>query len=255
MPAFWRHKEILSKVVLSDVSTKNTVAPQQAIRALRADTPNCTSFTSLTKSEIDGNASADYASLANLENDDNEVRWYPLNIYRSNPKKAFRIRDAFFEKGFTTYLRLKYQEVIRHEELQNEAKPVISNLIFVEIKKKIVRELKHTDPDFLSVQFMTKPKRSREEKSQIISVPQKEMQNFIDAETREDVEGLRIPFELDEANAKPGRKVRIIRGAFAGITGEIKNYKTHRIVLVRLSDLGLANAITKIPKSDLQFLE
>ena len=47
---------------------------------------------------------------------------------------------------------------------------------------------------------MTKPKRSREEKSQIISVPKKEMENF----------------------------------------------KTHRIVLVRLSDLGLANVITKI---------
>ena len=237
------------------MSTKNTVATQQAIRALRADTPNCSPVTSLTKAEMDGNASADYASLANLEIDDNEVRWYPLNIYHSNPKKAFRIRDAFFEKGFTTYLRLKYFEIIRHEELQNEAKPVISNLIFVEIKKKIVRELKHTNPDFRSVQFMTKPKRSREEKSQIISVPQKEMENFIDAETREDVEGLRIPFEVDEANAKPGRKVRIIRGAFAGITGEIKNFKTHRIVLVRLSDLGLANAITKIPKSDLQFLE
>ena len=102
---------------------------------------------------------------------------------------------------------------------------------------------------------MTKPKRSKDEKSQIISVPKKEMENFIDAETREDAEGLRIPFEVNEANAKPGRKVRIIRGAFAGITGEIKNYKTHRIVLVRLSDLGLANAITKIPKSDLQFLE
>ena len=237
------------------MSTKNTVAPQQAIRALRADTPNFTPVTSLTKAEIDGNASADYASLANLETDDNEVRWYPLNIYHSNPKKAFRIRDAFFKKGFTTYLRLRYQEVIRHEELRNEAKPVISNLIFVEIKKKIVRELKHTDPDLLSVQFMTKTKRSKDEKSQIISVPKKEMENFIDAETREDAEGLRIPFEVNEANAKPGRKVRIIRGAFAGITGEIKNFKTHRIVLVRLSDLGLANAITKIPKSDLQFLE
>ena len=123
------------------------------------------------------------------------------------------------------------------------------------LTKKIVRALKHTDPDFLSVQFMTRPRRSREEKSQILSVPQKEMENFIDAETREDVDGLRIPFEVDEATIKPGRKVRIIRGAFAGITGEIKNFKTHRIVLVRLSDLGLANAITKIPKSDLQFLE
>ena len=237
------------------MSTKNIVAGQQAIRALRADTPSCSPVTSLTKAETDGNASADYASLANLELDDNEVRWYPLNIYHSNPKKAFRIRDAFFKKGFTTYLRLKYQEAIRHDELQNEAKPIISNLIFVEIKKKIVRELKHTDPDFQSVQFMTKPKRSREEKSQIIFIPQKEMENFIDAETRDDEEGLRIPFEVDVANATPGRKVRIIRGAFAGITGEIKNFKTHRIVLVRLSDLGLANAITKIPKSDLQFLE
>ena len=237
------------------MSTKNTIAPQQAIRANSADTPSFVPVTSLTKAETDGNACADYASLPNLEIDDNEVRWYPLNIYHSNPKKAFRIRDAFFEKGFTTYLRLKYHEVIRHEELRNEARPVISNLIFVEIKKKIVRALKHTDPDFLSVQFMTRPRRSREEKSQILSVPKKEMENFIDAETREDVDGLRIPFEVDEANAKPGRKVRIIRGPFAGITGEIKNFKTHRIVLVRLSDLGLANAITKIPKSDLQFLE
>ena len=217
------------------MSTKNTIAPQQAIRANSADTPSFVPVTSLTKAETDGNACADYASLPNLEIDDNEVRWYPLNIYHSNPKKAFRIRDAFFEKGFTTYLRLKYHEVIRHEEL--------------------LRALKHTDPDFLSVQFMTKPRQSREEKSQILSVPQKEMENFIDAETREDVEGLRIPFEVDEANVKPGRKVRIIRGPFAGITGEIKNFKTHRIVLVRLSDLGLANAITKIPKSDLQFLE
>ena len=237
------------------MSTKNTVAPKQAIRAPRADTPNFAPVTSLTKAETDGNACADYATLPNLEVDDNEVRWYPLNIYHSNPKKAFRIRDAFFEKGFTTYLRLKYREVIRHQELQNEVRPVISNLIFVEIKKKIVRELKHTDPDLQSVQFMTKPKQSRAEKSRIISVPQKEMENFIDAETREDVEGLRIPFEVDEANIKPGRKVRIIRGAFAGITGEIKNFKTHRIILVRLSDLGMANAITKIPKSDLQFLE
>ena len=212
------------------MSTKNTVAPQQAIRANSADTPSYTPVTSLTKAETDGNACADYASLPNLEIDDNEIRWYPLNIYH-------------------------YHEVIRHEELLNEARPVISNLIFVEIKKKIVRALKHTDPDFLSVQFMTKPRQSREEKSQILSVPQKEMENFIDAETREDVEGLRIPFEVDEANVKPGRKVRIIRGPFAGITGEIKNFKTHRIVLVRLSDLGLANAITKIPKSDLQFLE
>jgi transcription antitermination factor NusG len=55
--------------------------------------------------------------------------------------------------------------------------------------------------------------------------------------------------------AKPGRKVRILRGPFAGIIGEIKNYKTHRVVVVKLTDLGLASALTKIPKKDLEFIE
>ena len=81
------------------------------------------------------------------------------------------------------------------------------------------------------------------------------MVNFIEAETRDDPFRQRRRWVYDDKLAKPGRKVRILRGPFAGIKGEIKNFKTHRVVVVRLSDLGLANAITRVPMKDLEFYE
>jgi transcription antitermination factor NusG len=49
--------------------------------------------------------------------------------------------------------------------------------------------------------------------------------------------------------------VRILRGPFVGIKGEIKNFKTHRVVVVKLDGLGLANVITRVPKKDLEFYD
>ena len=140
-------------------------------------------------------------------------------------------------------------------KLQQITKPVFSNLIFIHGKKKILRMLKNTDPSLTSLQFMTKTKRDKYEKSIILSVPDKDMQNFIESETRDDPYNQRQHWQYDDAHAKPGRKVRIIRGPFIGITGEIKNYKSHRVVVIKLEGTGIANIITRIPKKDLEFYD
>ena len=186
---------------------------------------------------------------------DSEVRWYPMHIRHSSARKAFTVRQYLFEKGFTTYLRLEHSEQIQNGKVCDVVKPVFSNLIFIYGKKKILRLLKNTDPNLTSLQFMTKSKHDKYEKTVILSVPDNDMQNFIESETRDDPYNQRQQWQYDEANIKPGRKVRITNGSFAGITGEIKNYKSHRVVVVRIEGLGLANIITHIPKKDLEFLE
>ena len=204
----------------------------------------------------DGNDECLYGRLG-TEDDiyDADIRWYPMRIWHSSTKKAFTIRQILHRKGFNTYLRLEYSEQIKNQELVEVAKPVFSNLIFVQTRKNIMRLLKNTDPSLRSLQFMTKVKRDTNERSVIISVPDRDMMNFIAAETRDDPYRQRQYWAYDDKLAKPGRKVRILRGPFAGITGEIKNYKTHRVVIVKLANLGLANAITRIPKKDLIFID
>ena len=211
---------------------------------------------SFLESQINGNDESLYTDLGPDDDcTDSEVHWYPMHIRHSSPRKAFNVRQYLYEKGFTTYLRLEHIEEIKDGELQQITKPVFSNLIFIHGKKKILRMLKNTDPSLTSLQFMTKTKRDKYEKSIILSVPDKDMQNFIESETRDDPYNQRQHWQYDDAHAKPGRKVRIIRGPFIGITGEIKNYKSHRVVVIKLEGTGIANIITRIPKKDLEFYD
>ena len=207
-------------------------------------------------SQSNGNDESLYTNLGPDDDGiDSEVRWYPMHIRHSSARKAFNVRQYLYDKGFTTYLRLEHSEQIQNGKLHEVVKPVFSNLIFVQGKKKILRLLKNTDSNLTSLQFMTKAKRDRYEKSVILSVSDKDMQNFIESETRDDPYNQRQQWEYDDTLFKPGRKVRIINGPFAGITGEIKNYKSHRVVVVRIEGLGFANIITRVSKKDLEFLE
>ena len=228
--------------------------PQQTARAKGADTPTFAPVTSLLTATFDGNDSPQYASLPRIEVDDEVVVWYPMRIRHSNVRKAFDIRDALGALGFTTYLRVTHSEVVADGEIRDVWRPMLNNLIFVRIRKKIMRELKNTNMLLHALQFYAKVKTEKTKKADIITVSDRDMQKFIDAELREDPMRQRIPLTVGEYLAKPGRPVRICRGPFAGIEGEIKTIKSHRIVVVKIAELGLANGITHVPKEDLEFL-
>ena len=228
---------------------------RQLVSASSADTPNYILETSLVEAVPSDEDAALYAALDVMELDDDEVCWYPLLIWHSNPKKAKRIRNALTRKGLTTYLRLRYSESVINQELTDVATPVLSNLVFVKTQKKVVRYLKNQESDFLSLQFMTKRKKDRYEKASIITVSDRDMEIFINAETRPDPCRQRVVLDYKDYIDKTGRRVQIIRGPFAGIEGEIKHISGHRVVAVKLKDLGLAIGITYVKPADMRLLD
>lgn len=231
---------------------------RQPVCAIGTDTPSYAPITSLKEALFDGNDDSLHPYAKEDEAGDSLVCWFPLRIRHSNFKKAFATRDALFDMGFTTYLRLNYHEEIKSDELTWIVEPALSNLIFVRSKKKIIRSLKHLYAPFLSLQFVTRPRRDsygRFLRNDVITVGDTAMQRFIDTETRDDPRQQRVQLRYEDYLAKPGRKVRIIRGPFAGIYGEIKTIKSHRVVVVKLPELKIANGITHVSKSDLVILE
>ena len=229
--------------------------PQQATSASSAGTPNYALETSLVESTPSEQDTVLYTSLAMEEKDDNDVLWYPLLISYSNPKKAKRIRNALTKKGLTTYLRLYYRQAIINQELTDVAIPALSNLIFVKAQKKVIRYLKNQDADLQSLQFMTKPKRDKHEKTTIITIHDGDMEAFISAEIRPDPNRQRKILDYKDYIDKKGRRVLIIRGPFAGIEGEIKHISGHRVIVVKLKDLGLAVGITYVKAADMCLLD
>lgn len=219
------------------------------------DTPNFVFIPSLSQPDFDGNDDPAYNMLNDVEDDDALVRWYPLRIRHSSAKRAFGVRDELVGKGFATYLRLEDREIHEDGERLFKTRPVITNLIFVKARKKIIRLLKHENSACLSLQFMAKAKRDASQKTEIIHISDKDMTNFIDTETRPDPYRQRIPLTYRDFLDKPGHRVRIIRGAFLGIEGEVKRIMGHRIVVVQLRDVKTALGITHISPADLEFID
>ncbi|MBR1682026.1 MAG: hypothetical protein IJ700_01475 [Bacteroidaceae bacterium] len=227
---------------------------QPSVGATGADTPNYILETSLNEATPSTADEALYTGLEAVENDDNDLLWYPMHIRHSNPKKARRVRDELTRRGLTTYLRLKYHEAIVDDELRDIATPALNNLIFVHVQKKVIRHLKNTECDLTSLQFMTKPKRDRTDKTVIITVPEHAMNQFIQAEVLPDPYKQRVNVDYRKYIDLAGRRVKIIRGPFAGIEGEIKHIGGHRIIVVKLQNLGLATGIAYVKQQDMVLL-
>jgi transcription antitermination factor NusG len=235
--------------------SKHEMSAQNVVCTTSADTPNFAPHASLTTPDHDGNTDAAYDGLPRVEIDDDLVRWYPLRIRHSNVKKAFSVREELYNLGLTSYLRMEDPKMTWDGEVEYGKRPAVTNLIFVKAKKKIVRLLKTTNPVCISLQFIAKPKAERSFKSEIIYIAERDMQNFIDAETRLDPNAQRIPLTYSDFIDKQDRRVRILRGPFTGIEGEVKRIQGHRIVVVLLRATHDAIGITHIAPKDLELLD
>ena len=57
-----------------------------------------------------------------------------------------------------------------------------------------------------------------------------------------------------EYACKPGARVQITEGAFAGVKGGVKSFKKHLCVVIPIKDVA-AVAITNVPKKHLLYLK
>lgn len=188
------------------------------------------------------------------EADDALVRWYPLRIRFSNPKRAMQVRDELRRQDVTTYLHMEHQEVAHDDQLQHEMLPAVNNLIFVHAMKGRVKLLKRQNQICQHLQFIAKPALDNPERSEIIYVPDRQMENFIKAETLPDPYQQRIALTWSDFLGQEHRRVRIMQGPFMGVEGEVKRIGHHRIVVALLREAQVAVGITHVSPAALEFI-
>ncbi len=188
------------------------------------------------------------------EVDDTIIRWYPLRIRFGNPHRAITIRDELRRQSVTTYLHMLHHEVIENNEIQYQMTPAVSNLIFVQTMKGRIKKLKRENKICKALQFIVKPSPSTNQR-EVLFVPDKQMENFIKAETLPDPYQQRVSLTYTDFIHKEHRKVRIIRGSFLGIEGEIKRIGRHKIVVILIRETHMAIGITHIAPNDLEFID
>ena len=188
------------------------------------------------------------------EADDTLVRWYPLRIRFGNPKRAMQVRDELRRQDVTTYLHMEHQEVAHDDQLQHEMLPAVNNLIFVHAMKGRVKLLKRQNQICQHLQFIAKPALDNPERSEIIYVPDRQMENFIKVETLPDPYQQRIALTWSDFLGQEHRRVRIMQGPFMGVEGEVKRIGRHRIVVALLREAQVAVGITHVSPAALEFI-
>ena len=128
--------------------------------------------------------------------------------------------------------------------------PAIHNLIFVRSTKPRLTELKQGREELSSLRYMTRPMVGNNAETEIITVSDTAMDNFIRVASVTDD---RVMF-LDNYNDEyVGQRVRVMDGYFAGVEGVIRRIKKNKRVVVSIE--GCASvAIAYVPKQSLMII-
>jgi transcription antitermination factor NusG len=170
---------------------------------------------------------------------DNSLHWYAARVkYRTEHK----IKAFLEEKGMKHFIPFRKVVVEQNGKKKQKDKPVISCLIFVYTDYRTALSLP-VESGF-SITYI---RNVETKKVQII--PDKQMQDFMFVLDLSDT-GIQILTK----DLKRGDKVRVVRGVFTGVEGELVRIKGHKRVVVRLEGI-FSLATTYIPSEYLELIE
>ena len=173
-----------------------------------------------------------------LKLSDNELHWYVANTCRQEKK----IKQRLDSMGIENFI--PFQQIARkiHGVDKLIEVPVIPNLVFIHTTFKSCMSL------IQEYAFDMRYLRERETGNFLI-VPDKQMNDFMFL-----LDFSKEMVEVVNENLKKGDKVRVIKGDFAGIEGELIRVKGHKRVVVRLEGV-VSLATAYIPGSFLEKIE
>ena len=173
-----------------------------------------------------------------LKLSDNELHWYVANTCRQEKK----IKQRLDSMGIENFI--PFQQIARkiHGVDKLIEVPVIPNLVFIHTTFKSCMSL------IQEYAFYMRYLRDRETGNFLI-VPDKQMNDFMFL-----LDFSKEMVEVVNENLKKGDKVRVIKGDFAGIEGELIRVKGHKRVVVRLEGV-VSLATAYIPGSFLEKIE
>ena len=178
-----------------------------------------------------------------------ELHWFPMRVTYSRELTA----KAFLESlGIECFIPMHYEYVEGKHPRHRKLVPAVKNLIFIHSTRGHITEMKMFKKEMASLRYMLHPildKESHILRHEILTVPDKQMENFIRVASVGDNRVFYIE-NLDFAG-KPGQRVRVTDGDFAGVEGVIKRIKKNKCVVVQIEGVA-AVAIAFLPAAFLQ---
>ena len=171
--------------------------------------------------------------------DQSIVHWYAARVKYQTEKK---IKTFLEENQIEHYIPFKKVIVERCGKKIQREKPEIPCFVFVRTTYQEALAIASICTYSLSYIRNLSAKK-------VLVIPDKQMQDFMFLlDLSED------SFRIENANLKKGDRVRVIKGEYAGIEGELLRIKGHKRVVIRME--GLFSLVTAyIPGSYLEKIE
>lgn len=171
-------------------------------------------------------------------------RWYPLRVTYG---REMKLKDRFDKLHLTSYIPMRYKNMVKDGKTRRVLAPAVSNLCFVYASRKDIEELRTRMMETLQFHFIWNRATSLP-----IVVPDKAMDDFIKVSSAVDDDII----YLSEVSPllRSGQRVKVKTGPFAGVEGRIIRIKKSKRVMVELPDM-LAVATTYIRPECLEVLD
>ena len=180
--------------------------------------------------------------------DRKDILWFPMRVTYNRETKVKENLDAL---GIETFMPVKQVFTIHGGHKKLETIPAIHNLLFVHSSREKLTNLKMTEEEFSPLRYMMTRPLEKNIRSQIITIPDKLMNNFIRVASHTDDSVMYLDY--DKVANKIGRKVVISDGPFAGIEGSVIRVDNNKRVVVKLEGVT-AVAIAFVPPVFLKFI-
>ena len=166
--------------------------------------------------------------------------WYPMRVTYG---REIKVKGELDRLEIENFVPMTYKVMgVNGEILHRELVPAINNLIFVRSTQERISGLKRSNEVLEPLRYMMD--HTAEEKHVILTVPDRQMENFMRVATNTDES---VMF-LDEKSivGKEGKRVKIMGGSFEGVEGVIRRVKRCKRVVVEIE--GVASvAIAHVP--------
>ena len=182
----------------------------------------------------------------------NKVLWYPMRVAYDRGDRVLLIRDALKTRGIEHFLPMHWEYTKGDLDARKKLTPAINGLIFIHASRTVITELKRQQ-GFEALRYWMDKTKGPDAEDKILTVPDAQMHNFMQVASTEDDNYVYLQYN-EQFLDKPGKRVRIAQGDFAGCTGTIRRIKKRQCVVVQI-DHVVAVALAYVPPTWLEELK
>ena len=178
-----------------------------------------------------------------------KVQWHPMRVAYDRGDRVLAIRDELKRRGVEHFLPMHWEYTKDDLNAHKQLKPAINGLIFIHASRWDITELKKM-PGFEALRYWMDKTKGENAEDRVLTVPDAQMQNFMRVASHEGDNVVYLQYN-EQFLDKPGKRVRIKEGDFAGCTGTIRRIKKRQCVVVQIDHVA-AMALAFVPPTWLE---